>query len=241
MELINYFLLILVGIGAGFVQRVSGFGLGIFVMMFLPHFMPSHTAAASISCLFSCGTSAYNAIKYRKDTDYKTVLPVLIAALVCIPVAVYFSAKVSAAIFEILLGAALIALSIYFLFFNSRIQIKPTAANGVLAGALGGTLNGLFSTGGPPVVLYLTQTTKSNLTYFATIQFYFGITNIYAVAMRALNGVIDGQVLICAAVGMVGCMTGDFLGKLVFDKLDTKKMRTIIYIGMIISGIVLFL
>ena len=241
MELINYVLLILVGIGAGFVQRVSGFGLGIFVMMFLPHFMPSHTAAASVSCLYSCGTSAYNAIKYRKDTDYKTVLPVLIAALICIPVAVYFSAKVSASFFEILLGVALIALSVYFLFFNNRIQIKPTTTNGVIAGALGGTLNGLFSTGGPPVVLYLTQTTKDNLTYFATIQFYFGITNIYAVAMRAINGVIDGQVLICAAVGMIGCMVGDFLGKLVFDKLDTKKLRTVIYIGMIISGVVLFL
>jgi uncharacterized membrane protein YfcA len=169
------------------------------------------------------------------------VLPLLLAALVCIPVAVYFSAKVTVTVFETLLGVALIALSIFFLFFNNRIQIKPTAANGVLAGALGGTLNGLFSTGGPPVVLYLTQTTKDNLTYFATIQFYFGITNIYAVAMRALNGVIDAQVLICAAVGMIGCMTGDYLGKLVFDKLDTKKLRTVIYIGMIISGLVLFL
>lgn len=241
MELLDIVLLVLIGAGAGFVQRVSGFGLGIFAMMFMPHFLPSHTMAATISCLFSCGTSAYNAVKYRKDTDYKTVLPVLIAAMVCIPVAVWFSAKVSVSVFEYLLGGVLIVLSIYFLFFNSRIKIRPTAANGVLAGALGGTLNGLFSTGGPPVVLYLTQTTEDNLTYFATIQFYFGITNIYAVAMRALNGVLTLETLGYAAVGLVGCMAGDFLGKQVFDKLDSNKLKTIIYIGMIISGIVMFL
>lgn len=41
--------IVFIGIGGGFVQRVSGFGLGIFVMMFLPHLLPSHTAAAAIS------------------------------------------------------------------------------------------------------------------------------------------------------------------------------------------------
>jgi uncharacterized membrane protein YfcA len=54
MEPLHFLYVILVGFGAAFVQRVSGFGLGIFTMMFLPHFMPSHTAAATISCIFSC-------------------------------------------------------------------------------------------------------------------------------------------------------------------------------------------
>lgn len=66
MEPLHIFFLVIIGIGAGFVQRVSGFGLGIFAMMFLPHFMPSHTAAATISTLFSCVTSTYNAVRHRK-------------------------------------------------------------------------------------------------------------------------------------------------------------------------------
>ena len=237
--MLKYILLILVGFGGGFVQRVSGFGLGIFVMMFLPYFLPSHTAAASVSCLFSCVTSTYNAIRYRKSVSYKTALPLLIAALVTIPVAVGFATYVSAGVFQILLGVVLILLSLYFLLFNNKIRILPTVGNGVLAGAIGGTLNGLFSTGGPPVVLYLTQALSDNLTYFATIQFYFCITNIYATVSRAFSGVINLQVLICAAVGMIGCMAGDWLGKRVFDKLDAGKLRKIIYIGMIISGLIM--
>ena len=46
-EVLHGIFLVLIGMGAGFVQRVSGFGMGIFAMLFLPHFMPSHTAAAA--------------------------------------------------------------------------------------------------------------------------------------------------------------------------------------------------
>ncbi|MBQ8731436.1 MAG: sulfite exporter TauE/SafE family protein [Oscillospiraceae bacterium] len=240
MDLFRGLLLVVIGIGAGFVQRVSGFGLGIFAMMFLPHFMPSHTDAATISTLFSCITSTYNSVRYRRNVEFKTAFPMICAALISIPVAVYFSAAVSGEIFKILLGAVLIVLSIYFMFFNKHIKINPTCFNGILAGTLGGTLNGLFSTGGPPVVLYLSNAMTDNITYFATIQFYFCFTNLYATAMRALNGIINIEILIYAAIGVVGCMIGDFIGKSVFEKLNSNKLKYIIYIGMIISGIVMF-
>jgi len=232
----EYLYIILVGIGAAFVQRVSGFGLGIFAMMFLPHLLPSHTAAATISCLFSCCTTTFNSVKYRKNVAYKTAVPMLAAALVSIPIAVYFAAKVEAKIFEILLGSVLIVLSLYFLFFNKKIKIKPTPMSGIIAGTLGGALNGLFSTGGPPAVLYLTSATPDNITYFATIQFYFCLTNIYATANRAINGLITADLLIYAAVGILGCLAGDLIGRKIFDKLDSVKLKYVIYIGMIISG-----
>ena len=159
------------------------------------------------------------------------------AALLSITVAVYFASVVSADIFQILIGSALVGLSIFFLFFSQKIKMKPTIANGLLAGALGGTLGGLFSTGGPPAVLYLTNATPDKYIYFATIQFYFCITNLYATSVRAINGMVTLDVLLYAAVGMIGCLTGDFLGRKVFDRLDSQKIKRIIYIGMIISGI----
>ena len=108
-----------------------------------------------------------------------------------------------------------------------------------MSGTLGGTLGGLFSTGGPPAVLYLTNATQDNITYFATIQFYFCFTNIYVTLMRALNGVVTIDVLVYSVVGFVGCMVGDFAGKKVFDKLDSVKLKIIIYIGMILSGLLM--
>jgi uncharacterized membrane protein YfcA len=163
----------------------------------------------------------------------------LASAMVSIPIAVYFAKKVSGDSFKILLGAVLVILSIYFLFFNKKIKLKPTVPNGIIAGTLGGALNGLFSTGGPPAVLYLTSATPDNITYFATIQFYFCLTNIYSIANRAINGLITLDLLLYAAVGLIGCISGDLLGRKVFDKLDAQKLKYVIYIGMIISGVLM--
>lgn len=236
---LNTVLMALVGMGGGFVQRVSGFGLGIFVMLFLPYLTPEIAVAATISCLFSCGTSSYNAVKYIKKVNFKLILPVLAASMLILPVAVYFSAAMPQRTFEIILGSVLIALSIYFLFFNERIKMKKSVKNGVISGGLGGTLNGLFSTGGPPVVLYLSQVASDNIEYFAGIQFYFCVTNIFATILRAINGLVTREALITAAIGFAGCMIGDLAGSLVFNKLDGKKLKLIIYIGMIVSGILM--
>ena len=148
-----------------------------------------------------------------------------------------FSTLVPGEVFKILLGTILIILSIYFIFFNNKINIKPTFTSGLTAGGLGGILSGLFSTGGPPAVLYLSSAAPDNITYFATIQFYFCFTNIYGTSMRVINGIITTEILFFAAIGMVGCLIGDGIGRIIFSKLDSTKLKTIIYIGMIISGI----
>ena len=238
VNILHALLLIPVGIGAGFIQRVSGFGLGIFAMLFMPYLMPTG-AAAAVSCIFSCGTSTYNGLKYRRDVNFRTLIPLLCAALAVIPLAVSLSAGVPEKQMKALLGVALIALSIYFLFFSQKVHIRPTALNGVLFGGLGGFLNGLFSTGGPPVVLYLVHAAPDKMVYFATIQFYFAVTNIYSTVVRLMNGIITWDVVIYAAVGLVGCAIGDRLGVRVFDKLNGQRVKQVVYIGMIISGILM--
>lgn len=239
MELKEMLFLVLVGTGASFVQRVSGFGLGIFAMLFMPHFMPSPTAAVSVSNLFSCVTSSYNGIKYRKNISFSTVLPMLVAAMVTIPIAVAFSGNISGETFSVILGAVLILLSIYFIFFGQKLRFRATKVKGVLTGCCGGALNGLFSTGGPPIVLYLTNATDDPDIYFASIQFYFAVTNLYAVVFRIINGFVTWPVLGYTAVGLIGCFIGDFVGKKVFSKLDGKRVKRIIYIAMIVSGIIM--
>ena len=174
-----------------------------------------------------------------KDVKYKIAFPMIFASLITIPIAVHFSSVVSGRIFQILLGSVLIALSLYFIFFNKHIKIKPNLINGIFSGTLGGVLSGLFSTGGPPAVLYLSSALKENISYFATIQFYFCFTNIYATSVRAIDGIINTEVLIYAFVGIVGCVSGDFIGKKVFSRLDSEKLKTTIYICMVLSGVVM--
>lgn len=240
LTVMNVIFLIVIGFGAAFVQRVSGFGLGIFAMLFLPFLMGDTAAAAAVSCLWSCVTSVYNAIKYRKNIRFRLLLPLICAAAVTIPVAVACSKLVPGNTMTLLLGIVLILLSLYFLLFSEKIHIRPSVFGGILAGGLGGTLNGLFSTGGPPVVLYLSAA-ADKMTYFASIQCYFALTNIYATGMRTASGIITPSILLCCAIGLVGCLLGDGVGRLVFNRLDAKRFKQIIYIGMILSGVLMIL
>ena len=232
-------LMILVSVGASFVQRVSGFGLAIVAMLFLPYFMPSHAAAVVVSCLLSIGCSAFNSFRFRRHIAFRTLLPMLCSAFVMIPVAIRFSASVPERQMKALLGVALIGLSIYFLFFSGRIHIRPTVRNGVMIGGMSGTLTGLFSTGGPPAVLYLMHATENKTVYFATIQFYFTLSSTYSVVMRAFNGDVTLSLVLYALIGFIGCAAGNILGTKVFDRLDAERVKQVIYVGMIISGILM--
>lgn len=235
-----YIALFFIGAGAGFVQRVSGFGLGIFAMLFLPHLMEAPTAA-TVVVLSSAVTTTLNAIRFRKGIAFRTVLPMILATLVVLPLAVRFSAAVSAQLFKALLGGVLILLSLYFLIFAKHLRIKPNFGSGLLLGALSGLLNGLFSTGGPPAVLYLTHANASATAYFAGIQFFFACGNLYSVTVRAFSGMVTLPVLFLAAVTCLGCLSGNWCGRFVFHRLDGNKLKTVIYVGMILSGLALML
>ena len=234
-------LLFLIGIGAAFIQRVCGFGLGIFALLFLPHFMPSHGESIALCNILSAVVSGGNAFQFRKKIPFSTVLAPLCAAMITVPVASYFSSRVSKETFVFVLGVCLICLSIYFFFFSERVKFRPTVKNGLLAGALSGTLNGLFSTGGPPSVVYLTQTLSENVVYFAAIQFYFTCTNLYALVFRVINGAVTSSLLLYSVFALVGCLVGNRIGERVFSRLDGARLRKVIYGGMILSGIVMLI
>lgn len=91
------------------------------------------------------------------------------------------------------------------------------------------------------MVLYLTHAVSDNLSYFAGIQFYFALTNIYATTVRFLKGVVGIEILPAAIAGLLGCLLGDWAGTKVFHRLDAKRLKQVIYIGMILSGILMIL
>ncbi|MBO5868050.1 MAG: sulfite exporter TauE/SafE family protein [Oscillospiraceae bacterium] len=234
-------MLILVSAGAAFVARVSGFGSGIFAMLFLPYLFGDTITAAAVSGLWSAVTAIANAIKYRKSVQFKLIWPIIIPAMILLTLSLQLSMNVPTGAMMVVLGIVLILLSLYFLFFSHRIQLKASIPVSITVGSVGGILSGLFSTGGPPIVLYLSSILNDKILYFATIQCYFAITDIYGIINRVLSGIITWKVLLFAAIGWIGSYIGNQLGTLVFDRLDGAKIKKIIYIGMIISGILMIL
>lgn len=223
---------------AGFVQRVSGFGFGIFAMMFLPYVLGVYGEANMLCSLLSIGSNlTVLSSAFRPAYVKKTLWPLLGFAVLTVP-AVLFMKRAPAGILFLLLGAAMIVLSVWFVFFSSKVKIKPGPGTGIFCGGLSGIMAGLFAMGGPPVVVYFLETSEGRKEeYVGTIQLYFLITNLYAGTVKACAGFLTRDVLTLVLPGIAGMAVGTLIGAALFKKLDAKKLRYVVYGVMAASGV----
>lgn len=229
---------ILLSVLGSIIQRVSGFGFGIIVMIFLPYILGSYGEANALSGLLSFVSCGAVAISLWRHIDWKNLIfPFIGYALISLPTIIFMSLQPDSIMF-ILLGAALILLSFYFIFFSEKIKIKAAWWTGLLSGSISGVMGGLFAMGGPPVVVYFVQTEKEDkLAYLATIQMYFTLTNLYGTGVKAFRGLVTPNVLLLALCGTVGLALGILIGKAIFNKLNALTIRRVVYGVMAVSGI----
>lgn len=116
--LIIFFLAVI----ASFIQRVSGFGFGIFVMMFFPFILPSYGESVMLSGLLSGSTALMIAIKNWKYIRWKMMWLVILFNLFVSFLATEYMSSMSNEILKKYLGIVLILIALYFLFYEKRIK-----------------------------------------------------------------------------------------------------------------------
>ncbi len=86
-------------------------------------------------------------------------------------------------------------------------------------GLLSGFTGGATSISGPPVVLFLANQNTPRDAFRANLVCYFFIINCYGIMRFSLNGILNQQVMIYAAVffpaTLLGTMTGIYFGKII--------------------------
>ncbi len=232
-------LVILVTTVGSIIQRVTGFGFGIWAMIFLPTLLggshPQATLVSSIMSLISCAMVAFTMLK---TVNWKNlVFPLIGYAVVALPCNLLL-VKTNNTVLSLALGVALVIMSVYFIFFSGKIKIRPTPPAGLICGGLSGFMGGFFAMGGPPVVVYYLQSSPDKLVYLATIQMYFVISNAFNTTVKIANGLLTKEVAILSAVGTVGMLIGLYIGKKIFNKLDGTVLRRVVYGFMAASGAV---
>ena len=220
-----------------FTQRVSGFGYGIIVMIFFTQVL-MHKEAQALAGIISLFSAAYVAFTLRKNIKYNIVfLPLLTYTLVNI-LAITFVKSSNGKLLNILLGCALILLSIYFFFFNGKIKIKATPTSALTAGAVSGAMSGLFAMGGPPMVIYFLSACNSNDEYLATIQMFFALSNVISGISRAVSGFYTQNVLIMIIPAFLAMILANYLGKKVYGRLSPAVLKKVVYAFMAVSGVI---
>lgn len=235
--------IVLLAVGASFVQRTVGFGFGIFIMTALPFLMPSYAEAVTLSGLLSLTSATAVMVQYVRYVTWKRLLPMVAAFTVFSTFAIMMLDKIEGPAMRAILGIMLIILSLYFGFFKEKLQkrIKPTTGWLLGTGSVSGIMGGLFGMHGPPVVLYLVVSEPSKNHYMGMIQTYAVITNLTMLVVRAYNGYVTPAVGTSYIYALGGLAIGILAGNWAFKRIPNRLFTYIVYAYIGISGAIILL
>ena len=237
MSVTAILVLVLFTFTAAFIQRVSGFGFGIFIMTVLPHLMPSYAEATALSGLLAIVTALITAAAMYRYLVWRKLLSILIAFIAVSFFSVMMVANVDSHLLRKVLGIVMIAISINFFFISERIHLRPTFRIQVTMGALSGMMGGLFAMQGPPAVVYFIGSCKSKEEYIAETQWYFLIGNIAMTFFRAGNGFVTPFVLTSFLWTLPAVFAGLWAGSKVYEYISLPLLRKVIYLYMAVAGV----
>jgi len=227
---------------ASFIQRVSGFGFGIFVMMFFPFFLPSYGESVMLSGLLAGSTALMIAVRNWKYIRWRLMGWVVFFNVLFSFLATEYMRSMSNDALKQCLGVALILIAVYFFFGEGRMgrifQSKPAQ---VTIGSISGIMGGMFAMPGPPIVLYCISTLEDKREYVTTLQAFSVVLNVFYTLFRTKAGFYSDDTWLCWVIGIGGAIIGSSLGARCFDIISNRTLKLIVYGMMIISGLVAIL
>lgn len=237
----NLIYILLLSVGASFIQTTTGFGFGIFIMTLLPYLMPSYGEATTLSGLMALTNSLWIAVKMRHYINWRHLAPILITFIIVSVPTVCLLRSIDELWMRRVLGAALILISLYFTAYAERIRVGVSLPVQICAGGVSGVMGGLFGMQGPPAVLYFISSEPTKEHYMAIAQAYFLIGNFAMTLSRAGNGFLTEAVGRGYLFGIAGVAVGTLVGGAVFARIPQKAFKRLIYLYIGLSGLVILL
>lgn len=226
---------------ASIIQRISGFGFGIFIMMFFPYLLPTLGESITLCGLLAGSTSLLIACCYWKWIQWKIIGLILLLNLPSAYFSIHFMAELGSSEMRMLFGGGLIAIALYLLLTEDRQKcLSMSKITPIIIGGISGITGGMLAIPGPPIVLYAVSSIPNKREYVATLQALFCILNIFYTAFRIKVGFMGENTLLYWMFGLVGCALGTWIGAKIFERISFPFLKKIIYGMMIISGTLMF-
>ncbi len=235
-----YLAVALLSVGAGFLTATIGFGGAVFLMQFLPLFLPFLNASSLSSIIVYAGILIL-AWQYRGHVLWGEVwLPALLYVLSGVP-AVLFAGTLDTQKLKLCFAFFLAILGLYHLcgLKAGGIRLPRSRAVTVVCSVLSGIGTGLFGIGGPPMVLYfLSVSGDDKEAYIGTLQVFFGLSMFFTISARFISGVMPAEMVPLALLGMGTSLIGKRLGTGQLAYINVKMMKLCVCLFMIFSGVI---
>ena len=220
---------------AVFTQSLSGFGSALVAMSLLPAIIGIHVATPLVA-LVGFTLEIVLIIRYRRSLDVRAIWRIVLAALVGIPVGVYFLSNADEKLSLTLLGVVLTGYAVYAL-----LGLKMPSLSGpvwaYLAGLFGGLLGGAYNTSGPPVIVYADCNRWPPDAFKSNLQGYFVIISVIVVASHVMNGNFTSQVWHLFWWTIPSIMIGLIAGLSLDRWLNPLLFRRLVLVLLLVMGI----
>jgi uncharacterized protein len=224
---------------ASFVMGLTGFGIALVAMAFLPYVMEPATAIVLLT-IYALVFSLVVVVQLRRDLTPRALVDLAIGTLAGAPLGVWLLASLPVSLLNRLIGAVLVLV----VALEARRALPERVHGrgwGLLAGFLAGIVGGAVGTPGPPVIVYATTQGWSPRTMKANIMGFFVLNQGAILLGYWWAGLLTQPVLTLTAALALPALAGALLGMALFGRLDPVRFRRIVFALLFVSGLVLLI
>lgn len=239
-----YLYIALIGIAAGLVKGLSGFGSSLVTIPLLLMVLGEERYNEIVVILITFNV-ILNLLLVKENKAYKignlkSFYPIVISGAIFTVVGLLFLKNIEGGIVEYI-AAPLILLAILVIIYNlympNKIHLKPNIFYKIFVGILSGLGNGIASIDGPPVVFYLTSTGADKEKFKGTLASHFLIMGLIGVVSMAILNMYSLTILInliiMTACTIIGLLTGMKISK----SLNERTFQIIVLVILIVLDI----
>jgi uncharacterized membrane protein YfcA len=224
---------------ASFVMGLTGFGIALVAMAFLPWLMSPVTAIILLT-IYAFVFSIVVVVQLRRDLTPRALVDLLLGTLAGTPLGVWVLASLPVTALNRLIGLVLVI--VVALELRGAMPRRLTGRGwGLGAGFLSGVLGGAVGTPGPPVIVYATTQGWSPRTMKANTMGFFLVNQSAILLGYWWAGLLTREIAVVSAVYALPALAGVATGVALFGRLDPIRFRRIVFTLLLVSGAILLI
>jgi uncharacterized membrane protein YfcA len=222
---------------ATFVRAALGFGEALVAVPILALIIPIQIAAP-VAVLISITVAAGLLVQDWRHLHLRSASWLIVATLIGTPLGLLLLTRVPTNFVKVCLGLVILAFSLYGLLRRELAALKDDRliwAFGFSAGVLGGA----YGMNGPPLAIYGALRGWSTQQFRATLQGYFLVASMMAMAGYWLSGLWTSDVTHYYLASLPSVVIAMFLGRLTTLRTNTRVFMRCVNVGLILVALIL--
>jgi len=227
---------------AGVSTGTTGLGFAQLTSTALGLLLDTRTAVLILSVTVPAVSGTQMIHNRRERLPLRRVLPVIIGALIGVPIGVWFLAVLPARVIAGFLGAVtLLYVASRLLRYRPHLDERQERVVGPIAGVAGGIFNGTVGVSGPVLVPYLLSLNLPMATFAYTVSVLFVTMTVFRLFGLIVSGTMQAPTFLLGLALLLPALIGQRVGFILQRWLSRRAFEAIVLVSLFVGGIALIL